>query len=271
MSAAMRVYTRAPVWIQNLVLSAYGVHLRRLRYGSVGREALARLRQTQWLSSAEVEAMQEKTLRETVAAAARDVPLYRQRGLRPLAARALDDLEHVATLTKSELQGAGRDCISDGYRGRHLHEVHTGGTTGKPLAIFCDAATLQRNYAFFSRFKEQAGIGGGDRIATFAGRTLVPANASAPYWRHNRAARTLLFSSYHIGERSVAAYVDALAGFRPSLIDSYPTSLEPIARHIVEQDITSIRPTAVITSSETLYPEVRSLLERAFGCRIFDH
>lgn len=271
MSAAMRVYTRSPVWIQNLVLSAYGVHLRRLRYGSIGREVLGRLRQTQWLSAPDVEAMQDAALRETVAAAARDVPLYRQRGLRPLGARAIEDLERIATLTKSELQGAGRDCISDAYRGRRLQEVHTGGTTGKPLAIFCDAATLQRNYAFFSRFKEQAGIGAGDRIATFAGRTLVPANASAPYWRHNRAARTLLLSSYHIGERSVAAYVDALSDFRPSLIDSYPSSLEPIARHIVQHDITSIRPQAVITSSETLYPEVRSLIERAFGCRVFDH
>lgn len=271
MSAALRAYARSPVWLQNLALSAYGLHLRRLRYGSTGREVLGRLRQSQWASIADVEAMQRAALREVVAAAARDVPLYRERGLRPLGARALEDLESVATLVKSDVQGAGRNCIADRYRGRRLNEVHTGGTTGKPLAIFCDAATLQRNYAFFSRFKEQAGIGPGDRVATFAGRTLVPPNASSPYWRHNRASRTLLFSSYHIGAQSVAEYVDALAGFQPSLIDSYPSSLEPIARYIVQHEIRTVRPTAVITSSETLYPEVRALIERAFGCPVFDH
>jgi phenylacetate-CoA ligase len=271
MSTAMRVYARSPVWVQNLLLSAYGVHLRRLRYGSTGRELLGRLRQSQWVSTAEVQAMQDASLRAVVAAAARDVPLYRERGLRPLGAHALEELEGLATLAKSEVQASGQDCISDRYRGRRLNEVHTGGTTGKPLAIFCDAATLQRNYAFFSRFREQAGIGPGARTATFAGRTLVPTHASAPYWRENRASRTMLFSSYHIGERTVGAYVEALAAFGPALIDSYPSSIEPIARYIVENDITSVRPTAVITSSETLFPEVRALISRAFGCRVFDH
>lgn len=267
----MRVYTRSPVWMQNLLLSAYGVHLRRLRYGSIGRQWLGRLRESQWLPADEVRTMQAALLRDVVASAARDVSFYRRRGLRPLGARALDEVERIPTLSKSDVQAAGRECISDCFRGMRLNEVHTGGTTGKPLAIFCDAGTLQRNYAFFTRFKEQARIGPHERTATFAGRTLVPADASAPYWRHNRAARTMLFSSYHIGARSIQAYVEALAAFQPSLVDSYPSSIEPIARYLVEHDITSVRPNAVITSSETLYPEVRSLIEQAFDCRVFDH
>jgi phenylacetate-CoA ligase len=271
MSAAMALYGRSPIWVQNLMLSAYGLHLRRLRFGATGRETLARLRESQWLAAGEVEVMQGALLREVVASAARDVPFHRQRGLRPLGTRPFEDIRDVAPMAKSEVQAAGRDCISDRYRGRRLNEVHTGGTTGKPLAIFCDSPTLQRNYAFFARFKEQAGIGAGARIATFAGRTLVPPHASAPYWRHNRAARTLLLSSYHIGEHSTGAYVNALAAFQPSLIDSYPSSIEPIARYMLAQGVTSVRPTAVITSSETLYPEVRALIERAFGCPVFDH
>jgi len=37
MTFAMRAYARTPVWTQNLLLSAYGLRLRGLRYGRTGR------------------------------------------------------------------------------------------------------------------------------------------------------------------------------------------------------------------------------------------
>jgi phenylacetate-CoA ligase len=271
LSLAKRVYEHAPLWLQNFLVSAYGLRLRWLRYGAGGREALARLRQSQWMSEEETRRYQLSSLKAVVSAATSDVPFYRLRAAQSLAIDPSDVLRNLPLLTKSDVQLAGRAMISDRYRGRALAEVHTGGTTGKPLSVFCDRPTLQRNYAFFTRFKEQAGIGKGDRIATFAGRTLVPMGASAPYWRHNRPANTLLFSSYHIGLTTIPSYVCALAEFAPAMIDSYPSSIEPIARYIVEQNITSVRPKAVVTSSETLLPSVRAVIERAFGCRVFDH
>ena len=271
MNRALRAYAGAPVWMQNLLVSAYGVRLRRLRYGATGQETLAWLREAQWMPAEDMLQYQLSTLTEVVTRAASDVPFYRRRGLEGVDFESLDQLRELPLLTKSEVQRAGRDLISDNSRGRRLTEVHTGGTTGKPLAVYCDRATLQRNYAFFSRFKEWAGIREGERVATFAGRTVVPPGAREPYWRRNRAANTLLFSSYHIGPASVSAYVKALGEFGPRLIDSYPSSIEPIARYLIEHPSRRIRPRAVITSSETLFPTVRSLIECAFGCSVFDH
>ena len=86
--------------------------------------------------------------------AASNVAFYRERGLRPREFKSLDELRELPLLTKSDVQRAGSLMISDLHRGRRITEVHTGGTTGKPLAIYCDSETLQRNYAFFDRFKE---------------------------------------------------------------------------------------------------------------------
>jgi phenylacetate-CoA ligase len=268
---ATRAYTRAPAWMQNLLVSAYGVRLKRLRYGRTGHETLEWLRKSQWMSAQDLQQYQLSALSELVTRATADVPFYRRRGMKSITWKSIDQLRELPLLTKNEVQRAARDMISDQYRGRRLEEVHTGGTTGKPLAVFCDTAALQRNYAFFTRFKESTGVGATARIATFAGRNLVPVGSGAPYWRHNLAAKTLLFSSYHIGAATLPSYVNALAEFAPDLVDSYPSSIEPIARYLVEEDVTSIRPTAVITSSETLFPAVRELIERAFGCRVFDH
>lgn len=271
MGRVNRAYAGAPVWMQNLLVSAYGARLRRLRYGETGHETLAWLRKSQWMPSGEMREYQMSALTETVARAASDVPFYRQRGLEGIDFESFEQLQEIPILTKSEVQRADRELISRAHSARRLTEVHTGGTTGKPLAIYCDSETLQRNYAFFTRFKEWAGIYDGSRVATFAGRTVVPPGAGEPYWRHNRAANTLLFSSYHISQATLPSYVKALADFGPSLIDSYPSSIEPIARYILNEGITDVRPRAVITSSETLFPAVRSLVSRAFDCRVFDH
>ena len=271
MSPAMRAYLRAPVWLQNLLISAYGLRLRKLRYGPVGQATLADLRAAGALSSEEVRRGQLEALSRVVAAAALDVPFYRDRRFTRINFTSLEQLEELPLLSKSDLQQAGKRCISDRYRDKKLTEIHTGGTTGKPLAIYCDSATLQRNYAFFTHFKERAGVGQGERAAIFAGRTLVRAGAGPPFWRRNRAANALLFSSYHIGPTTLALYIQALREFSPALIDAYPSAIEPIARYMIEHGISDIRPKAVITSSETLFPEVKQAAERAFGCKVFDH
>src|SRR5688572_29114258 len=170
MKLAMSAYSHAPVWMQNLLISAYGLRLRRLRYGAVGRETLSRLRQAEAKPAVERERQQLRELSEVVAAAVRDVPFHRARGLAKMTFRSREDLLELPLLGKSEVQSAGRALISDLYRSDRLTEIHTGGTTGTPLAIYCDSAALQRNYAFFTRFKERAGIHEGARIATFAGR-----------------------------------------------------------------------------------------------------
>src|SRR6266576_4004034 len=135
----MAVYSRSPVWLQDALISAYGLRLLRLRYGRTGRETLAGLMKSQWLSSAELRRRQLSALTEVVEHAAYEVPFYRRRGLEGVDFDSLEQLQELPLLTKSEVQRAGREMISDTRRRRKLTEVHTGGTTGKPLAIYCDS------------------------------------------------------------------------------------------------------------------------------------
>ncbi len=269
---ATRAYFAAPVWVQNLLISAYGVKLRRLRYGPMQQEALARLRQSERWSAGELAALQLRELNRVVESARRTVPLFAARGLPGAPLDSLERIRDLPLLAKLDLQRAREEVTSSDFRGQRLEEVHTGGTTGTPLTIWCDRPTLQRNYAFFARFREWAGVAPEAPVATFAGRTLVPPEQKTPpFWRRNAAANTLLFSSYHLAPDTVEAYVRQLEVFRPELIDSYPSSLEPIARHILARGGAAVRPTAIVTSSETLTPEVRQLLETAFATRVFDH
>lgn len=270
MSLALSAYSAMPWWVQNGLLSAYGLRVRWLRYGRVQQKLLEDLRRSQWLDAETLRSMQLKALKETIARAHAEVPFYRNQAFARPTLRSLEELREFPILTKDEVKAAGRRLTSE-QSGRRLLEIHTGGTTGKPLTVYCDRETLQRNYAFFARLREWAGISPRARVATFAGRRIVPADAGPPFWRHNAAAHTLLLSSYHISPRSVDSYIDALAKFKADLIDSYPSSLVPLADRLLETGTTSIRPRAIITSSETLVAEIKHRFEQAFGCPTFDH
>jgi phenylacetate-CoA ligase len=272
MSLRQSLYFKSPLWLQQLMLTGYGLRLRYLRYGSAQRRLLDELARGQWRSAAEMRDFQLRTLNEVLRHARETVALYREKGL-PV--EPLTDLAQLAALpmvTKQELQAPRERVVSSLHQGRKLPEIHTGGTTGKPLTIYCDRETLQRNYAFFGRFRSWAGVRPDARLAVFAGRTIcAPAQSRPPYWRRNPAANAMLFSSYHISPATLPDYVEALAAFAPEIIDSYPSSLEPVARWIVDNGVTGIRPRAIVVSSETLFPEARAVMEQAFGCRVFDH
>lgn len=265
----LRGYYAMPVWMQNLMLSAYGLRLRFLRYGRYHRRSLAGLLSSQWLSRDLLLESQLSQLNKMLSHAATNVPFYRDQRL-PGCVADLTALSDLPILSKSDIRRAGRELCAP-IRARRLLEIHTGGTTGTPLTIYCDRATLQRNYAFFSRLLAWAGVSPGCRVATFAGRAFIrPDQDGPPYWRSNFASNTLLMSSYFLSPQTVDAYIERLVSFKPNLIDAYPSSIEFVARRLLRTEDIRIKPKAIITSSETLTPQVRDLIERAFGCTVFD-
>lgn len=270
MSTLQKAYDHAPIAVQNVMLSLYGVVLRYRRYGPMQRAKTVQLARSERLTSPELAQLQLNALKHLTAAASRDVPFYHGR-LPTGGVSSFAELRDLPILSKSEVQAAGKAMVSTRYRGSRLQKIYTGGTTGTPLTIYCDRKALQHNYAFFSRFRTWAGFTTADRTATFAGRNIVPAGSGAPFWRHNWASRTLLCSSYHLAPDTIDAYLDALAEFGPHLIDAYPSALASLANRALARGDGRIRAKAIITSSETLHSEVRDAAEAAFGCRVFDH
>ena len=92
-----------------------------------------------------------------------------------------------------------------------------------------------------------------------------------PFWRKNWVMRNTLFSSYHISERNLGAYVDELKKIEPVFIDSYPSAIFSIGKFLLDRGIEAgIAPKAIITSSETLLDNQREVIEKAFHSRVFD-
>ncbi|MGH9348997.1 MAG: phenylacetate--CoA ligase family protein [Vicinamibacterales bacterium] len=275
---AAAVYRLAPVWGQNLMLTAFGTMLERERYGGRYGEFRDLLAGTEWRSREALEAWQDERLRAVVAHAYETVPYYRRRfdqcRLRPADVRGRADLHKIPLLTREEIRTHFDDLWSSSVPPRARRSGHTSGTTGTPLTVGYDRDTVWMTYAVFDRHYRWAGLRmgrDGDRIAVARGNVIVPLNQKAPpYWRYNRRQNQLLLSSFHLSKATLPAYFDALARFGPAVLDGYPSTLYVLAKFLQGRGETfPLR--AAVTSSETLYDFQREVIEARFACRVFDY
>lgn len=275
---AAALYNLAPVWGQNLILTGYSALLDRERYGGqfgVYRDLLAKAER---FSASELAAYQDERLRATVAHAYETVPFYRRRfdeqKLKPSDIRGQEDLPKVPLLTRADIRTHFEDLRSRSVSRGSMRTGHTSGTTGTPLTVGYDADTVWMAYAALDRHYRWAGCRlarDGDRIAVARGNVIVPLEQrTPPFWRMNRYQNQLLLSSFHLSKQNLPAYFEALARFKPAVLDGYPSTLYLLAKFLQSRGETfPLR--AAITSSETLYDFQRQVIEERFACRVFDY
>ena len=275
---AAAVYRNAPVWGQNLMLTAFGALLERERYSGRYGEYKDLLTRTEWLPRSELQAYQDERLRAVVSHAYRTVPYYREafdaRRLKPEDIRTQADLHKLPLLTRSDIKARFDDLWSQEVPIRHRRTGHTSGTTGTPLTVGYDRDAVWMTYAVFDRHYRWAGLRmgrDGDRIAVVRGNVIVPLEQrSAPFWRYNRWQNQLLLSSFHLSKAHLPAYFDELRRFAPAVLDGYPSTLYVLARFLQSRN-ERFPLRAAVTSSETLYDFQREVIEDRFACRVFDY
>lgn len=271
-----KLYLFSPIWLQNTLVSIYGYKLNKTRYGGKYRnyykDSLGRLKYT----ASEILRYQEKQYQELISLAVNHVPYYRKLfkeiGYSAGPHNEISDLHRIPVLNKETIRSCPDAFLNEQYSHKKVIKIHTTGTTGTPLVIYCDAESRQRNYAFYNRFLHLNKIRYDNKKATIGGRIVVsPLQSNPPFWRYCATQKNLLMSSYHISESTIPAYIQKLIEYKPCYIDSYPSSLYSIAKYSIKHNIDMHGITEKITTSaETLYPEQRQEIESAFGVRISD-
>lgn len=270
------LYRCAPYPIQNLLLSAYGAYLKSIRYGSAYLQSLESLAGMEDASSEQIERCQEEKLNQIVRGAIASVPYYKSKYMHLLRSKEHftrhNLAQHFPILEKRYVKDHLGDFRSEAVSPSRCVTVFTSGTTGSPLEVTATKRAVAENFAFFSNFLKSNKLDPFAWSVTFGGRLILPKSQSRPpFWRCNYAMRTWLFSSYHIAESNIAAYLAQLERIQPTYIDSYPSSIYAIARYIVERKVVhSVRPSAIVTSSEVLTFQQRQIIQEAFNCPVID-
>ena len=241
---------------------------------NVYRKTYALLQESRQWSREELTAYQAKALSRLLDHAYENVPYYRrifeERSLVPEDIQTPADLTLLPFLTRQDLQNNLPDLKARNYPESAFEYVTTGGSTGIPVGFYYEkGASRAREWAFMKTQWDRVGYRFRDRCVILRGYIVGSARDNI-YWKKTLLGRWLLMSSHHMNEETLPAYIDRIRAFQPRFIQAYPSMAVVLARYMVEHGIEPF-PTvkAVLCGSENLYPWQRSLLTKAFGCRVF--
>ena len=273
MGALQQIYDRSPIFIQNVMCTVSGQQKCRHRFGKEYWEHRRFLEEfDRWPLEWQLD-YQKTQLQSFLHYAVERSPFYAElyHGIDLAAIREVKDLKKLPAVDKETLRRNIDAIVTE--KGSGTVESHTGGTTGKSLAVVFTEKDYMRRMAMLDHFKARVGFEHRKmKRATFNGKHIVPPGQKEKvFWRYNAACKQMIYSSFHLSEGNMAAYVDSLNTFQPNALDGFFTSMCDVASYIERHGLeVKFRPVAIFPTSETLTKTGRELLERVFHCKVYD-
>ncbi len=259
------VYQKSPVPIQNGLLSCRALIRKILREGKSQSTLLGDIQKNEFDASV-MKVFSEKKLAHTLSQAVEHVPFYKD--ITPSLTHRLTDFPIIS---KAVLRDKGGDFLADNHNGVIVSGA-TSGTTGTPLVIKQSMASVVREQAFVARHLNWAGFKSGDKRAWIRGDMIVPlSQKEGPFWRYSWFENMIMLSSFHMSPNNLQHYIDAMADYGVEVIQAYPSSIVTLAKHLdINDQYYSGKLKSIVTSSESLSQEDKQLIEKRFGCVVFD-
>ena len=238
---------------------------------------LEELNRTQWLNYDELMALQQKKLQRLVEYADRYVPYYHRAfekaGFYPEDLRQNPDcLSKLPILTKTIIRENWDDLLTtEPIRRQRMSRLSTSGSTGNPLIFMQDADFRDTVTADIQRHIGWAGCGLGDRHAFIWGVS------QQMNWRQKTRSRLIdsvwnrfLINAFAMTDETMTNFARRISREKPKVLFGYATALFRFAQFVRTSPFKEITFNGIISSSETLLPQVRQFLEETFQCKVYN-
>ena len=242
--------------------------------GNGGRRAQAYLKQlnaSEFSSLSDLEGIQNDKLKKLIEEAYENVPYYRnimdQKKLIPSDIKTADDLKLLPVLTKQIIRDNLSDLVNLKYNKKKLIHIATGGTTGTPMSFFFSKHELAVRCAHLERWKKIAGVKQFDRFMYIADDRNAYNN---PRYEGTFMHTGFFFmASFGLDDELMWKYYRNIKKFKPVYLRGYASGCYILADFFKRQKI-EYPLKAVMTSSDTLFPHQRKVIEDVFSCKVFD-
>jgi phenylacetate-CoA ligase len=162
--------------------------------------------------------------------------------------------------------------MSENHDKAQVLRVATSGSTGEPFVCFADRSQLEFRWAATLRAQEWTGYRFGDPTVRLWHQTLGMSKSQA-FREHADAvfANRLYIPIFEMSDAGLEQMIEQIRKKEPVLIDGYAEAFDFLAQYIRTRggDL-GFRPKALMSSAQTLPDKSREIIEKAFGCRVFD-
>lgn len=268
-----QIYTKSPVWLQNLGVSTYGLYWHWARFGGGYQAHESTFRQREDFNVEDWAKYQQNKIRKLLSICLSHVPYYQNHwSENEKYAIEHGNLAELPILEKNAIRQDPDAFIRVDQRPWPKFAFHTSGTTGTPILSHFTLAELRKSMALREvRSANWAGVSFKQPRGTFSGRMVEPRpDCDDQVYRYNAAEKQVYFSAFHLKPTTAQKYVDALTKHRITWLTGYAISYYLLAKFILDQDIKVPPLDAIITTSEKLTSEMRAVVEKAFKCKAFE-
>lgn len=263
-----KVYAKMPIWVQEIMISGYGLKTYLERYSGNYKKYKAEYLKKKYENYELEEKNQVLELKRLLIYAKKNSSYYKEK-LKEINVeniKSLEDLKQLPILEKEELRKNIDNIIT-------THEVknNTGGTTGKAMTVYFTKDDFHKRMAYLDAFKERHGVKLGMKSARFSGKNLIPEKDKNKnkYWRTNKILNQRVYSTFHITDKTLKYYVENLNEYKPLVIDGFIFCIYEVAKYIELQGIElTFQPIVIFVTSETVLEHQREVVERVFKCKV---
>ena len=225
------------------------------------------LHEAEGWSPEQMEAFQQKRLKELLVYAATEVPFYRDwfhdHDIDPVTAR----IEQMPIVDKAVMRQEGIERFAANcFPKKERITTRSGGSTGEPFTFYETKLSYSVNMAAKLRTWYQSGYRMGDRYMKIT-------NGKRPSKIkeiQDIANNCLYIPFYSITDDTLKAILDIIERKKPKYIRTYPSPLYLLARYRNCHPDYHFTPSHIFTTGSTLPEDYRNEIDKAFGCDVID-
>jgi len=273
-----KIYNNSPVFIQNLLVSAYGYKWMNRRFGGIFKQEYIKAKVRENFTAEQWMNYQNEHLQQILLHAIETVPYYKdsfgKNGFNSDSVKRLsvDTISQLPVLSKEDLRKYGATALLSAKREKGGSFFASSGSTGTPTQIMYSHAMHQRWFGIYElRVRNWAGVSSFVPRGMIGGRRVLPgADAKPPFYRYNFFEKQVYFSAYHINPATVKNYLHGMKHYNVQYMTGYAMSNFFLARFLQDLKIDAPQLKCVITSSEKLTQDMRDTFKEVYGCKTFD-
>jgi phenylacetate-CoA ligase len=228
------------------------------------------------LSGAELSSYQEERLKALLLHAHQNTAYYKkvleESGVISGRRVRLENFSKTPFLNKEIIRTRFEELKSGDLFRRKWYGNTSGGSTGEPARFIQDRAYSDMSNAMAMLFDRWTGYEIAQRKIILWGseRDITRTKESAKRRLGNWLRSERFQNAYRMSPERMLGYAREINDFRPVQILAYAESLHELAKFIDEEKINMHSPRALLASAGTLFPDMRSKMERVFGVPVFN-
>lgn len=222
-----------------------------------------RLMKSQWLSLAQLKAIQQRHAYQFLNTIFKEVPFYQPLAIKFNEAESLQVLKQLPIMTKASMTENFEALVSS--QARHLQKRSTGGSTGTPFQFMLAKRRISHDIAAKRRATKWWGVDIGQKELVVWGSPVESDSQGLLKDVRDKFLRSTFIPSAGLSPEKAGQLIDDMVRLQPAMLYSYPSILHYLSKFAKNKNIGC---KVAFVTSEMLESFQTEAIEQAFGVKV---